>query len=785
MTELTLAITELARFCHSSGDIDHRFQPSPTGVEGTAGHQRLYAQRPASYQSEYAVRYQHAEPMLELLLQGRADGYDPVLGLVEEIKTCRVAPDTIPAAVAELHLAQGRLYAAIIAKQQDIAQLAVRVTWFNIDTAVEHSRTEHYTLEELSTFLASTLAQFARWLHTIARLRGERDASIAALVFPYGGFRRGQRDIAELAYKCVHQGGQLLLEAPTGIGKTAAVLYPALKALATERHDKLVFLTSKSVGRRAAEDTLTKFSSAGLRCSSLSLTAKEKICFSPGRACHGDDCPFARNYYDKLPAAMSAAIDPQTCNPRTFNPRTFNQGVLRREDIESLARRFEVCPYELALDLLPWVDIVIADLHYAYSLTATLGSAIEIDDRRWTLLVDEAHNLPGRARSMYSATLAKAAVLQAKSAVSGELARALGRVNTRLLDLLKQSWKEARFHDDEQLPLALLDALQIFTGVVAEQQAAQPTLLQRQPALLNFYFEVLHFLRVAEQWDDNYRLQLTRDDGKQSLCITLNCLDPAPLLAAKHERVHATIAFSATLSPLPWSRAALGLDEQAVCSRAPSPFDASQLRVWLATHIDTRYQQREHSLPDLARLLRQWLALTPGNCIVYFPSYRYLQDCLRLLQAAGSPPLAREVWVQARQQDEREREQLLELLAQREDVAAFCILGGVFGEGIDLPGELLRSVVVVGLGMPQVNRDTRQLQEWNQARYGAGFEYTFLYPGMQKVDQAVGRVVRRLEDSGSALLIDPRYRQRQYRELLPPWWEYQQWPPDPAAVANV
>ncbi|MEZ5570762.1 MAG: ATP-dependent DNA helicase [Halioglobus sp.] len=761
MTELTIAVTELARFCHRSGDIDHRFHPSPTGVQGTAGHQRVYARRPASYLSEYAVQYEHSEQALRLLLKGRADGYDPEQGIVEEIKTCRVAPDAIPAPVAQLHLAQGRLYAAIIARQSDIAQLAVRVTWLNIDTDAEYSRTEHYTQDELADFLASTLSQFTRWLHTVARLRLERDTSIAALHFPYGGFRRGQREIAELSYKCVHQGGQLLLEAPTGIGKTAAVLYPALKALATDRHDKLVFLTAKTVGRRAAQDTLAVFANAGYRGTALSLTAKDKICFSPGRACHGDDCPFARNYYDKLPEAMYAAMA---------------QRVLQREDIESLARQFDVCPYELTLDLLPWVDVVIADLHYIYSLTATLGNAMAVDDRRWTVLIDEAHNLPGRARNMYSATLSKAAALRAKKNTSGELAKSLARINTRFLALLKEDWQETHFHVSESPPLALIEALQIFTGVIAEQQAAQPTFLQRDPVLTAFYFEVLQFLRVAEQWGDDYRLQLTRDSGRQSLCVTLNCLDPSRLLMAKHQLAHATIAFSATLSPLPWSRASLGLHEHAVCSSAHSPFEPGQLRVWLATDIDTRFHQRHQTLQALAQRLRHWLGTTPGNCIVYFPSYRYLQDTLALLQSNAAAPLAREVWVQAREQKEWERESLLNTLEQREDVVAFCILGGVFGEGIDLPGERLRSVVVVGTGMPQVNRDTQQLQHWFQNRYDAGFEYTYLYPGMQKVDQALGRVVRRLEDTGSALLIDPRYRQRQYRELLPPWWEYQQWP---------
>ncbi len=573
MTELTIAIAELARFCHRSGDIDHRFTPSPTGVQGVAGHQRVYARRPASYKSEFAVEYQHCESQLQLTLRGRADGYDPQQGVVEEIKTCRVAFDAIAEPVAQLHLAQGRLYAAIIAAQENREGLEVRLTWFNIDSAQEYSRSEYYSRAELADFLAATLARFADWLHHLARLKRERDASIVALALPYGEFRQGQRNIAELAYKCVDQGGQLLLEAPTGSGKTAAVLFPALKALATGKHDKVLFLTSKTVGRRAAQDTLADFAAAGYRGTALSLTAKEKICLSPGRACHGDDCPYARNYYDKLPAAMNAAIDRQS---------------LRREDMESIAREFEVCPYELALDLLPWVDVVIADLHYLYSLTATLCNTIEADSTRWTVLLDEAHNLPGRARAMYSATLNKAVVLEARRTVTGDMAKSLARINRQFLALLKWPWQETEFHSSEDLPQELLYTLQAFTSATAEQLAREPAFLQRRPVLMDCYFQVLQFLRVAEQWGDDYRFQLSRAAGKQSLSVTLNCLDPARQLAQRQRRVHAVIAFSATLSPLPWSRTSLGLHDQAVCSRATSPFDSEQLRVWLATHIDTR-----------------------------------------------------------------------------------------------------------------------------------------------------------------------------------------------------
>jgi DNA excision repair protein ERCC-2 len=761
MIEVSVAVTELARFCHRSGDIDHRFTPSPTGIQGIAGHQRLYARRPASYEPEHAVEHQHTEKGLTLTLRGRADGYDAERAMVEEIKTCRVPPNSIPESVTRLHLAQGRLYAAIIAARDNLEQLEVRLTWLNIDSDEEYVLEQSYSAAELAQFLGSTLTQFTHWLHRVAQLKQQRDDSLATLEFPHGDFRPGQRDIAELSYKCIDQGGQLLLEAPTGIGKTAAVLFPALKALATGKHDKVVFATAKTIGRRAAQDTLAQFSDAGYRGSALTLTAKERICLSPGKACHGDDCPYARNYYDKLPQALEAAAD---------------QPSLAREDIEALAQQFEVCPYELAMDLLPWVDVIIADVHYLYSLSPLLGNAMAADSQRWSVLLDEAHNLPERARTMYSAKLAKAQLMKVKRDTKGTLSASVNRINRQFLAVQKVDWAEPEFHSSPDLPTTLIQALQDFVGAVSEQMAAVPAFLQQNPLLMDFYFDVLQFLRVAEQWGDDYRLELTRNEGKQSLSIALHCLDPTRLLMERQEKAHAVTAFSGTLSPLPWSRSLLGLKESAVCSRATSPFEKTQLRVALATHVDTRFRAREASMPDLATLIRTWLDQESGNCIVYFPSYRYMEDCMAQMNLNGQPLSGRQTWQQRRESNDMAQQGLLDLLAQSTDVAAFCILGGIFGEAIDLPGDQLSSVVIVGVGMPQVNRDTKEQQAWYDKTRGAGFEYAFLYPGMQKVDQAMGRVVRTMEDKGSALLIDPRYREAQYRELLPQWWDYQRWP---------
>ncbi len=598
----------------------------------------------------------------------------------------------------------------------------------------------------------------------MAELRDQRDLSLATLPFPHGEFRRGQRELAELTYKCIDQGGQLLLEAPTGIGKTAAVIYPALKAMATGKHDRVVFVTSRTVGRRAAEDTLALFADSGYCGSAISLTARDSICLSPGSACHGDDCPFARAYYDKLPAAMSDAIGCQR---------------LRRREIESIAREHEVCPYQLSLDLMPWMDVVIADIHYVYSLTAAVGALMEGQRQRWAILVDEAHNLPDRARGMFSAVIAKSAVMVARQVSDAAVGNSLDKVNRRLLALQKEDWSEPDFDSREEQPGKLLEALQLFVAAVSERLSAQPAYLQRRPELLDFYFDTLQFLRVAENWGEDFRLELSRDTGRQSLRVKLVCLDPARLLAQGHARAHAVAAFSATLSPLEWSRSCLGLSGDAVCHRAVSPFSPDQLAVSIAVDIDTRYRQRESSLPGLASTLLAWLEEVPGNCIVYFPAYRYLRDCTELLAHAGLDQLQRQVWIQQPGLGESARDELLRQLADRRDMVAFCILGGVFGEGIDLPGEQLASIVVVGVGMPQLNRQTRQLQDWYQQRYGSGFEYAFVYPGMQKVDQALGRVVRRLQDRGHALLIDPRYGQQRYRQLLPPWWEYRAWPAEP------
>ena len=350
--------------------------------------------------------------------------------------------------------------------------------------------------------------------------------------------------------------------------------------------------------------------------------------------------------------------------------------------------------------------------------------------------------------------------------------RALDRANKQLLALQGDSWSEADYHCLESFPEQLATELSLFTGAFNDALVADPGLAGRAPELANFYFQSLQFLRVGDCWGEDYRLQLTRDRSRQSLALRLNCLDPGRLLRARQSAWHSVVAFSATLSPVAWIRNGLGLEDTAVARRLDSPFDAMQLQVSVNNTIDTRWRQRKATLPALAAAICDWLEQVPGNCLVYFPSYRYMKDCLEQLAPDEALPGGRQLWLQRPGQEASERDQLLDQLLTQRNVAAFCILGGVFGEGIDLPGEQLASVIVVGVGMPQVDRETRLLQAYNDQRYGAGFDFSFLYPGLQKVNQALGRVVRTDCDRGRALLIDRRYVESAYRNLLAPWWYY-------------
>jgi len=747
-------VRELAEFCHRSGDIDYRFTPSPSAAEGIAGHQRVQRSRGEDYIPEHPMEARIQCGELSLRVAGRADGYQATPPLLEEIKTCRVEREMIPPAVEAMHWSQLMLYGGLLCHNQDVDSVMLVLTYFHVESGIEWQRREPVGRLPLLEFLQETVASMHKWLLLQRDWQQRRNASLSALDWPFSSFRDSQRSMAETVYKCIATSGSALLEAPTGTGKTAAALFPALKAMGAGKHERIVFATSRTVGRRAAEQGLRQMEQAGAVLRRLSLSAKESICFSPGKACQGDDCAYAAGYYDRLPQALYAAME---------------QPDLDRPAVEALAREHMVCPYQLAMDLLPWVDVCIGDVHYVYSLQPAVAARYQAGALRWSLLLDEAHNLPDRARNMFSATLAKVALMQARREASGSIRTALNNLNRVLLALDKLPWQEETFDSRETVPLDLPPALSRVVSSVSEALGEDASRLQASPALLQFFFDCLQFQRVLEQWGDDYRFERQRDGSKQGLSLCLRCLDPARLLRQRHAMPGSIAAFSATASPASWMLSELGM-ERAVYQSLPSPFRPSQLKVTLCTALDTRYRAREKTLHAVAARIADWLADNPGNCLVYFSAYSYMEAVL----SAAQPMIhGRDLRVQQRQWDEAARQALLDDLSRQRDIAAFCILGGVFGEGVDLPGEALSSVVIVGAGLPRFNREREVLRHYFQSRHGHGFEFAYMYPGLQKVAQALGRVVRSEQDSGSALLIDSRFADPSYRALLPPWWSYE------------
>ena len=767
----TVAVRALCEFTAKRGDLDLRFTPSPTGAEGVEGHGVVTARRPAGYQTEVPL----AGDWGVLRVRGRADGWDPAARRLEEIKTHRGDLAYQPDNPRALHWAQARVYGALICRQLGLAQVELALVYFNIDTCQETVFEERADADHLLAFVDDLCRRFADWSTQEAAHRRARDEALAALAFPMPSFRAGQRELAEAVYRAVRAGRCLMAQAPTGIGKTVGTLFPVLRAMPPRGHrgglDKVFYLAARTTGRALALDALQRLradaSAPPLRV--LELVARDKACEHPDKACHGESCPLARGFYDRLGAARQAAVG------------AARDAVLDRERLRAVALANEVCPYYLAQELARWADVVVGDYNYWFDGSALLYAMAQMEGWRVAVLVDEAHNLVERARAMYSAELAQVAlrVLRRTSAtVSPPLKRALDRLNRR--------WNEAlRPHDAayvalDALPASFVDTLNQTLALLADLQAERPALVSELAAagadLQRFQFDASQFSRLAASFGPHSLFDITRRASAadaparpagSTLCI--RNLVPAPHLQPRLAAAQAVVLFSATLSPREWHADLLGLPANTAWIDVPSPFAAQQLRVRVASRISTRWADRARSVVPIVDTIAGQFAARPGLYLAFFSSYDYLDQVFtRLLdQHPGLPS-----WAQQRQMPEAARDAFLARFAPGAQGVGFAVLGGPFAEGIDLPGERLIGAFIATLGQPQVNPVNEQIRARMEALFpGRGYDYTYLYPGLQKVVQAAGRVIRSPADEGVLVLMDDRFARAEVRALLPPWWE--------------
>ena len=755
-TILTIGVRELVEFVLRSGDLKVEFAGASRAADAIRIHQKIQFSRPAGYAPEVSISRPVETPGFALAIGGRIDGVfeDLAVPVIDEIKTTRRSLDECLREENPLHWGQAKLYAFLYAAERGLAEIGVQLTYARLDTGETRDIRRHFPVAELQRFFEDVVGRYLEWAAVISAWHRRRDESIRGLAFPFDAYRPGQQEMVDAVYQTIQGGGRIFIQAATGIGKTMAVLFPAVRTLADRTSDKVFYLTARTTGRLAAEKALDELRTRGMCLKRLSLTAKEKACFNPQAACSPEECNFAKGHYDRLPAARNAM---------------FAEDAWTGAAVAAAARRFQVCPFEFSLDLSLWADLVVCDYNYAFDPKAYLRRFFLEETGDYAFLVDEAHNLVDRSREMFSAELRKQPFLDLRRSVKGALPavyRCLGKINTWMLAARKRAEAAGAPTAERSAPEEIYPLLRDFMAA-AEKWLEKNVKTPFREELLERYFEAGGFLRVAEQFDESYAA--CYEALPMDLRVKLFCIDPSRQIGDALNRCRSAVFFSATLTPLDYFQTMLACGS-AEALALPSPFPAENLAVFVADRLSTYYRHRERTKPEIARILNGLVRPHRGNYLLFFPSYQYMRMVLEMFRSA-SPDI--DVIVQEPGMGERQRE---EFLARFETdnprtLVGFAVMGGIFGEGIDLVGTRLSGAAVVGVGLPPVGLECELIREYFAARLEQGFEYAYMYPGINRVLQAAGRVIRTETDRGVVLLIDQRYGSEHYHALLPGHWQ--------------
>lgn len=760
--EFRTSVRDLVEFVHRTGDLagTGAFRSPQRAVAGTHGHRRVQQSRGESYQAEVVVERIIERPGLRLLISGRVDGIIPDADppFVEEIKTVTAHWDGHPDPV---HLAQLRAYAALLAEEKCWTSVHHQLTYLNLDTDEVTTFNDTEPQESLGGFLDETLREWLAWLEPRVRWLTIRDTSLAALEFPFGRFRSGQRELARTVYRSVRDGKNLFLEAPTGMGKTLATLFPAVKALPRLGDGQIFYVTAKTPGRLAAADALEKIRQSGARVRSLILTAKKKICFTDSpTGCDVRTCPYALGYHDRIKPAVRELL---------------THDHLDRETVERVAKIYQVCPFELSLDASLWTDVIVGDFNYVFDPTARLQRHFGAGPARHVVLIDEAHNLVDRSREMHSASLRieDLAVRAGTPRIPGaaKARRGLDEAARTLKNLLDAVSPEASlipprpYHDGamamssppEELILAVRQAARSLEELLAAQKPGRDLSGWLEP-----WFALMAFSRACEAADANCRFLLSPAEGQ----ARLYCADPAKRLHEVLDHLRSAIFFSATLTPLEYFRDLLGGNPDEEVASFASPFRPDQMKLSVVGY-DVTYKGRADSLAAVAQTVAAHVQAHPGNHLIFSPSLPYQSELeTKLAKLLGDEAL----FTQTSFMDESQRTAFLDRFRTRSASIGLAVLGGIFAEGVDLPGDQLVGVTVIGVGLPRLSLERDLLLQHFATTRGTGFDYAYRFPGMQRVLQAVGRLIRTETDQGAALLVDQRFREYRNRILFPDWW---------------
>jgi DNA excision repair protein ERCC-2 len=754
--ELKIAVRDLAAHVLRSGDLKFEFLSATRPVEAIRIHQKIQQSRPDNYIAEVPISIQVESEMFILTIGGRIDGIYLESGgvLIEEIKTTTRNLDYFAQHKDPIHWGQLKCYAYIYAKLQKLSEVGTQLTYYQMDTGDTRKFKQHYTVDELEPFFQNLSADYLRWAETIVNWEVVRDESIRNLEFPYGEYRPGQREMAVGVYRTIKNGDQFLVQAATGIGKTMAAIFPAVKAIAEGLNAKVFYLTARTTGRIAAEKALDELRKRQLKLKSLTITAKDKICFKPDSACNPEECEYARGYFDRINVALKDLL---------------GRDALTRQAVEQIAHDHQVCPFEFSLELALWADCIICDYNYAFDPRVFLRRFFQEDSDDYTFLIDEAHNLVDRSREMFSAEIFKQPLLDIRRAIRHELPRiykSLGKINSWMVRARKKCDENGRVRHEKEPPAELIPMLRSFLKVT-ERWLLRNIKASFREELLDLFFVISGFVRVAEQYDESYVTCF--ETIKKDLKIKLFCIDPSVQLENALNRCNAAVFFSATMTPMAYFKKILGCSDKAAGLILPSPFACENFTLFISDNVSTLYRHRERTKHEVSRVISTMVNQKKGNYLLFFPSYEYM---MMVYGSFKSDCPDSEIILQSPGMSEPERDDFIDRFGRENSrtMVGFAVMGGIFGEGIDLVGERLSGAVVVGVGLPGISPEKELIRDYFTNTHNAGFEYAYQYPGINRVLQAAGRVIRTETDRGVVLLIDQRYATYRYRSLFPAEW---------------
>ncbi len=762
-----VSVRELVEMVFRSGDITSVSLSHRRMVDGTKAHQRFQKAEAEKgpYESEVSVSYTFEKDEVMYHLGGRIDGViltkenEETHILIDEIKSTTRALSEIEQGQL-VHWAQAKVYAYLYALQYPCDRIACRLTYIELDSMQHKQFEQEIQFGELADFFAEVLTHYSAYAKMVDTYERRMRQSIKAFEFPFDTVRSGQDKLMKGVYRTIMEANILFSRAPTGTGKTIATLFPGIKALGQDCTDKLFYLTAKTIGKKVAVETLEKMKEKGLVLKYVVITAKEKICIHEEVNCNPEHCPYAKGHYDRVNEGIKALYH--------------DADGYSKEVIEAYAKQYQLCPYELSLDLATLSQVIICDYNYAFDPSAMLKRFFAEGTGRYSLLIDEAHNLVDRSRSMYSAEIKKSQVMDMKRKVK-ELDQRLHLYFTKVNQVFIDMRKEMKALDQKQrveveAPLSIETHLR---GIIyrIEKIFKLHKQWEHMDELLEFYFLAYDFIKKYEMYGPNYRTYYLREG--QELVMKLFCVDPRTNLREILLTMKGVVYFSATLLPMPYYRYLLGGDEQSFGLDLLSPFKQENLKLMVDGRLSTKYADRDQSMGSLIQKIGAFVQQRHGNYLVYFPSYTYMNKAYEVFEHIYGHQV--ECAIQEKNLREADKEAFIDRFStsnEEKSYVAFAVLGGMFGEGIDLIGEKLLGAVIVGVGLPMICFEQDIIKDYFNQTMGSGFDYAYTYPGMNKVLQAAGRVIRTENDQGSVLLIDKRFRTKRYQELYPVEWSH-------------